>query len=859
MSSLSLTEWSKMYDREKIVDYLPIIDYDKKNNIWITNDGGFGLIYDCSPLVYASENSANSLLSALQVLPQNAYVQVLLFASPNITHIVDTWEHLNTREDPLSKELTRTYKEFLEKKVKEDITPSYNSPLRNFRLILTVKIGGKEKQSSLFGDIFKINAKSIMKLFKKDTKDEDLDKDRTVNNVELRKKYLDLLTIKSQFSGSLRQAGLTPQHIEPNKLIQLFYEVLNQNHDFRDTPKWDGSDFNNFLFANDNTIEVQSKEIICDKKHIKTLSVKEYPEEWKLGDIIKYTGDILTNQNHNTPFIITMNIKKLNDSEGKEKIFRSAAATNSQQMPYSLFPKLRLIHKDLNYGMDKLQKGAVPYYFSMQVAIFGDTSEQANTVLGRVKSYFKTLSYGLEEDNYVVLPALLSMLPLGYDSMIQEFLDNKRGRIVFAEHVAELMPVCGEFLGQKIQIPLVSPKGQLFGIDLFANKAGGFNAFTIGMTGSGKSVWMQWVALNYYIANNKIWIIDIGGSYKNMCESFGGQYIEFDKNDPISLNPFSSITDEDMLDEYMEFVVSLYLLIGLPKSKNLSDEWEKLMKLYLNDAITESYKNHGINSCVDTVIEELEKANIEENDTRLKDFISHLSLFGTGKIYGKVLNGYSTIDFSSDLIVLECGQLEMMPDLLNPVLMVLTFQISKEIYLAELTKTNHEKKNVVIMDEAHKFLGKSEHIELFIEQAYRRFRKHGASMTIGTQSFEDLLGDGASFSKAGRVIIDNSYYNFFLMQKSTSREKIKQSNLYPMSPYEYAVFDSLAPVDGEYGEVYVITDRFRAKSRVVLNKFLQAMLFTNADDRIIINSFIQQGMSRLEAIKALEEYKKNKG
>lgn len=234
MSSLSLTEWSKMYDREKIVDYLPIIDYDKKNNIWITNDGGFGLIYDCSPLVYASENSANSLLSALQVLPQNAYVQVLLFASPNITHIVDTWEHLNTREDPLSKELTRTYKEFW-KKVKEDITPSYNSPLRNFRLILTVKIGGKEKQSSLFGDIFKINAKSIMKLFKKDTKDEDLDKDRTVNNVELRKKYLDLLTIKSQFSGSLRQAGLTPQHIEPNKLIQLFYEVLNQNHDFRDT------------------------------------------------------------------------------------------------------------------------------------------------------------------------------------------------------------------------------------------------------------------------------------------------------------------------------------------------------------------------------------------------------------------------------------------------------------------------------------------------------------------------------------------------------------------------------------------------------------------------------------------------
>lgn len=858
MSNLSLNQWSKMYDREKVTDYLPIIDYDSKNKIWITNDGGFGLIYDCSPLVYASENSANSLMSALQVLPQNAYIQVLLFASPNVTHIVDTWEYYNTRDDELSEQLSKTYKEFLEKKVKEDITPSYNSPLRNFRLILTVKIGGKDKTASLFGDIFKLNAKSITSLFKKEKEDKDIENDKKINNFEFRKKYLDLLTIKSQFAGSLKQAGLAPEHIKPNKLITFFYEILNQNHDFRETPKWDGSEFNNFLFANDNTIEVKNKEVICDNKYIKTLSVKEYPEEWNLGDIIKYTGDILTNQNHNAPFLISMNIKKLNDSEGKDRIFRSAAATNSQQMPYSLFPKLKLIHNDLNYGMEKLQKGGEPYYFSMQLAIYGDSSDQVNNIFGKTKSYFKTLSFGLEEDNYVVLPALLSMLPLGYDSAVQEFLDNKRGRIVFTENIAEMMPVCGEFLGQKIQVPLVSSKGQLFGLDLFANKAGGFNAFTIGMTGSGKSVWMQWLALNYYISNNKIWIIDIGGSYKNMCESFGGQYIEFDKNNPISLNPFTSISDEEMLEEYMEFIVSLYLLIGLPKSKNLSDEWEKLMKLYLNDAIERSYRAYGINSCVDTIIEQLENINKESEDKRLKDFITHLSLFATGKIYGKVLNGKSSVDFKSDLIVLECGQLEMMPDLLNPVLMVLTFQISKEIYLAELNKESADKRNIVIMDEAHKFLGKSEHIEMFIEQAYRRFRKHGASMVIGTQSFEDLLGDEASFSKAGRVIIDNSYYNFFLMQKSTSREKIKLSNLYPMSQYEYSVFDSLAPVDGEYGEVYVITDRFRAKARVVLNDFLQAMLFTNADDRVILNSYMEQGYTRLDAVKALESYKRDR-
>lgn len=45
-------------------------------------------------------------------------------------------------------------------------------------------------------------------------------------------------------------------------------------------------------------------------------------------------------------------------------------------------------------------------------------------------------------------------------------------------------------------------------------------------------------------------------------------------------------------------------------------------------------------------------------------------------------------------------------------------------------------------------------------------------MLLGTQGLEDLY-DGDSVSKVGRVIIENSFWNFFLMQRSTSREKSK--------------------------------------------------------------------------------------
>ena len=44
----------------------------------------------------------------------------------------------------------------------------------------------------------------------------------------------------------------------------------------------------------------------------------------------------------------------------------------------------------------------------------------------------------------------------------------------------------------------------------------------------------------------------------------------------------------------------------------------------------------------------------------------------------------------------------------------------------------------------------SAHVKIFVEQAYRKFRKHGASMLLGTQGLEDLYA-GDSVSKVGKI------------------------------------------------------------------------------------------------------------
>jgi len=844
----TVQDWSNITDRESISKYLPFRDFETNTGIFATNDDGFGILVECSPLMGVDKNVESAISSALSILPDNTAIQIMLLASPNVTGIVDNWHIQKQRafDDPLCHDIAYSYKQFLESKIKSQISNNFRAPIRNFRLLISIKVGGKDNKPTLLSKLMSFDFKALF------TKDKD--GTEKFDKSELFKKYSELIQAKDQFIGSLQQAYLNPRLVDADKAIAFYYEILNMNHDLRDIPKWDGSDINNFIFANDNKIVQKENELIVDELHVKTLSVREYPEELGIFDVIRYAGDAINNQNHASPFLITLNVVKLGE-KAKSEITRRAALTSSQQMPYNLFPKLKYIHRDLNFAMDAMQKGAAPYYISFQIAIFGNTTEELNNLAGQFKSYFKTLTFAMEEDKYILFPALLTMLPFGFDMEIQKFLSEKRGRVVFSENAISMMPVSAEWLGTNPQVPMISPKGQLFGIDLFANKAGGFNAFVIGMTGSGKSVWMQWIALNYYLSGNKIWIIDIGGSYEKVCEVFNGQYLDFNENSKVILNPFTSMINREMLDEYIEFVSSLYLMMGLPKERQLSEQLEKLMKTYLLEAIYASYDEYGPNSDVDTIVEKLKiVAGDHDNDDRLIDFIKHLSIYQSNNMYGKFFNGKSNINFGNDFVVLECGSLENSPDLLNPILMVLTYQISKEIYLEEKNKSNHNRKNIVIMDEAHKFLGKSAHVEIFVEQAYRRFRKHGASMLLGTQGFEDLYG-GDSVSKVGRVIIENSFWNFFLMQRSTSREKIKKSGFFNLSPYAYALMDNTAPADGEYGEIFIMTDRVQTKGRVVLDKFLQTLLFTDADLRSKMNKLVSQGMSHLDAVKHILEDK----
>ena len=89
------------------------------------------------------------------------------------------------------------------------------------------------------------------------------------------------------------------------------------------------------------------------------------------------------------------------------------------------------------------------------------------------------------------------------------------------------------------------------------------NFFVLGPSGSGKSFFMNTVCRQLYEQDTDMVIVDTGDSYEGLNEYFGGTYITYSKERPISMNPFK-VTEKEFSENFTEkknFLMSLVILI----------------------------------------------------------------------------------------------------------------------------------------------------------------------------------------------------------------------------------------------------------------------------------------------------------
>src|SRR5690606_17768854 len=80
--------------------------------------------------------------------------------------------------------------------------------------------------------------------------------------------------------------------------------------------------------------------------------------------------------------------------------------------------------------------------------------------------------------------------------------------------------------------------------------------FTLGPSGSGKSFFMNALVEQYCRYNMDVVIVDTGDSYSGLCSYYGGKYITYTEEKPISMNPFA-ISQKEFNLEKKDFLKTL--------------------------------------------------------------------------------------------------------------------------------------------------------------------------------------------------------------------------------------------------------------------------------------------------------------
>ncbi|MFH4384914.1 DUF5934 domain-containing protein, partial [Acinetobacter baumannii] len=129
-----------------------------------------------------------------------------------------------------------------------------------------------------------------------------------------------------------------------------------------------------------------------------------------------------------------------------------------------------------------------------------------------------------KSNGFSVMPLSCLQLPLLYSSMPMILTkkardDLKKLKLITTKttiNAVDMMPILSDWQGfGKPVIMVFGRRGTPCFFDLFSNKQGNYNFYICGTSGAGKSVFSLEILAAYKSLGFKIYIIDVGRSFKN--------------------------------------------------------------------------------------------------------------------------------------------------------------------------------------------------------------------------------------------------------------------------------------------------------------------------------------------------------
>lgn len=262
-----------------------------------------------------------------------------------------------------------------------------------------------------------------------------------------------------------------------------------------------------------------------------------------------------------------------------------------------------------------------------------------------------------------------------------------------------------------------------------------------GSSGGGKSMTVNHILRSLHDQEAHCVIVDIGGSYKALCETVKGYYFTYEEKNPIRFNPFYLPPGQTLDTEKKESLKAL--LVSLWKQEN--ESFNRSEYVALSNALSGYYslleEDAFIFPCFNTFYEYLQTAYIEVlKEHRVKDshfdvdnFLYVLRPYYKGNEFDYLLNGTENLNLlEQPFIVIELDNIKD-----HPILFPVVTLIVMEMFISKMRKLPGIRK-VLTIDEAWKAIAKSGMAE-FLKYAFKTIRKFNGIPIVITQELDDLI------------------------------------------------------------------------------------------------------------------------
>ena len=838
------------YDR--FADMLPYLAWIPERRLFVLEGDvpqkvdGIGFCLEMTPQTGATPDMADLLTTIFTYLPKGSGVQWSLIATPLIDRFLDSYVGVRldpatatTKEERERRELFRALAErqaeHFRKGATDPLVPNQPYLLRDFRIVMSVVIPANT-----------------------------YDDDDFLHEIE---------SIRETCATTLKTYYQYDRDWGPEDLINWCAVVLNPQETIlkRNAPHInydEGRPIKEQIIAPNTVMRVTEDGLVYGLPQrsrgcvARCMSVRSYPKACTLNAMGSLIGDYMQPAiGYTSPFMITIGISTLDFEETRAATqMKAARATQKADSPMAKFmPELQDIKHDWDIAQRSFDEGKGTVRMYHQLILWAAPEDMARAEQS-AQAVWRSRQFEIVEDTFIQIQGLLGSLPMSLTpTLTKDIKTAQRMTTKTIPNAVNMAPLLAEWhgVGRPI-VPMWGRRGQAMGIDLFGNVAGNFNGAIAGTSGSGKSVLLNSIALSYLGIGGRVWIIDIGRSFEKLCQTVGGQYLEFTPESDIRLNPFSMV---EAIDEDLEMLIPLFEQMISP-SAPLDDYRRRQLGLHIlsvwydkaREATVDDLAYSLINNCEkggpnpqaadEEWVEKVRAMSHEERqafcDPRIRDMGVQLFPYTSDGPYGRYFQGETNVNFESDLIVLELEELASKKDLQAVIMFLLMYRITQNMYLTR------NRPKICILDEAWALLSGGNSGD-FIETGYRRARKYFGSFCAATQGVGDF-----SMSRAAEAAFNNADWLFLLRQKPESILALEKSDKLVIDESMKNMLMSVKTVQGAYSEVFVHGGQMgHGIGRVLFDPFSLLLVSSKAEDFEAVKAYRQQGYTIVEALESV--------